>query len=240
MRRLAIGDIHGDLDALLSVLEQVNYDPADDQLFFLGDYIDRHNHSKEVVDLILNLRNTVCLLGNHDQFMIDYLNQDITEKSISDFWWEHGGNATLDSYGIESKYTDNRRFSVNGEIPNEHKRFFLSLESYHITKDNHALVHGGFDLQLKDMSAQYVMWDRNMWKTAKQNHPHGSASYPCFYEFDKIFIGHTNLLDYNEQRECFPVKRLNVWNIDTGAGFSGPLTIMDMDTEEYWQSKRKS
>ncbi len=202
MRRLAIGDIHGNLDALQSVLEQVNYDPANDQLFFVGDYIDRQPHSKEVIDLILNFRNTICLLGNHDQFMIDFLNQDAAEKPISNVWWKNGGDATLDSYGIECRFKGNSWFSVNGEIPDDHKRFFLSLEDYHITKDNYGLVHGGFDLQLKDMSADYVIWDRSMWKTAKENHPHGSDSYPCFNVFDKIFIGHTNLLTYNGQRSA--------------------------------------
>ncbi|MBM3246586.1 MAG: hypothetical protein FJZ13_04585, partial [Candidatus Omnitrophica bacterium] len=33
-----------------------------------------------------------------------------------------------------------------------------------------------------------------------------------------------------------PIHVCNVWNIDTGAGWSGKLTIMDVDTKEYWQS----
>jgi serine/threonine protein phosphatase 1 len=33
-----------------------------------------------------------------------------------------------------------------------------------------------------------------------------------------------------------PVQKANIWNIDTGAAFKGPLTIMDADTKEYWQS----
>lgn len=237
MRRLAIGDIHGNLHALLSVLEQINYDPANDQLFFVGDYIDRHAHSKEVVDLILTLPNTICLLGNHDQFIIDHMNQDTTEKSISEVWWKHGGKATLDSYGIEYISAGNSWFTIDGDVPDDHKKFFHSLKTYHITKDNYGLVHGGFDLRLKDMSADQVIWDRSMWKTAIEEHARGQMTYPCFKSYEKIFIGHTNLLSFPGQQECLPQKRLNVWNIDTGAGFSGPLTIMDMDTEEFWQSE---
>ena len=105
-----------------------------------------------------------------------------------------------------------------------------------MAKNNVAFVHGGFDLKMEDMSTNFIIWDRLMWKTAKEVHLRGHAPYPCFKRFKKIFIGHTNLLSYPGQKECLPQKKLNVWNIDTGAGFTGPLTIMDIDSEEFWQS----
>ena len=48
-----------------------------------------------------------------------------------------------------------------------------------------------------------------------------------------IFVGHTTTEIYNTLQ---PIHVCNVWNIDTGAGWSGKLTIMDIDTKEYWQS----
>lgn len=40
-----------------------------------------------------------------------------------------------------------------------------------------------------------------------------------------------------ENNKTTPVKMVNIWNIDTGAAFKGPLTIMDVDTKEFWQSE---
>ncbi|MEK6563466.1 MAG: hypothetical protein AABZ65_00350 [Candidatus Omnitrophota bacterium] len=42
--------------------------------------------------------------------------------------------------------------------------------------------------------------------------------------------------DYKKDRTLQPIHVCNVWNIDTGAGWSGKLTIIDVDTKEYWQS----
>ena len=51
--------------------------------------------------------------------------------------------------------------------------------------------------------------------------------------FTEIFIGHTPTTRINKTT---PVNKANVWNLDTGAAFKGPLTVMDVHTKEYWQS----
>jgi serine/threonine protein phosphatase 1 len=51
--------------------------------------------------------------------------------------------------------------------------------------------------------------------------------------YDEIYIGHTPVTQIGE---TIPVKKATVWNIDTGAAFLGSLTIMDIDTKEFWQS----
>jgi serine/threonine protein phosphatase 1 len=52
--------------------------------------------------------------------------------------------------------------------------------------------------------------------------------------YDEIYIGHTPVTRIGETT---PVQKANVWNVDTGAAFKGPLTIMDIDTKEFWQSE---
>ena len=54
-----------------------------------------------------------------------------------------------------------------------------------------------------------------------------------FEHYSEIYIGHTPTTNYNQ---TFPMKAYKLWNIDTGAGFKGKLTIMDVDTKEFWQS----
>lgn len=54
-----------------------------------------------------------------------------------------------------------------------------------------------------------------------------------FKLYNEIFIGHSATTKYNIHE---PMNIFNVWNIDTGAGFSGKLTILDADNKEFWQS----
>lgn len=236
MRRLAIGDIHGNKEALVTALEVAQFNPKEDKLFFLGDYVDRHPWSREVVDFILDIPEKVCIRGNHDQYLLDHFAQPGPLRPISDQWLRNGGLFTLESYGIEVRSPGTDIWFSFGEIPTVHSDFFRSTLPYHTTPDQKALVHGGFDLFLKNMSREYVMWDRLMWKTAIEEEFSNPPPYPCFTVYPTIFIGHTNLLDHPGQRYCLPRNCLNVWNLDTGAGYAGPLTVMDMDTEEYWQS----
>jgi serine/threonine protein phosphatase 1 len=53
-----------------------------------------------------------------------------------------------------------------------------------------------------------------------------------FTLYKEIYIGHTPVTRIERIRS-----KANVWNVDTGAAFKGPLTIMDVDTKEFWQSE---
>lgn len=76
-----------------------------------------------------------------------------------------------------------------------------------------------------------LAWDRRLldmaWKKQVDGHKCQLGKYK------DIFVGHTTTEFYNTLQ---PIHVCNVWNIDTGAGWSGKLTIMDVDTKEYWQA----
>ena len=55
-RILAVGDIHGMYDKLTTLMAQVRFDPTEDLLIFLGDYIDRGKDSVKTVDTLLELK----------------------------------------------------------------------------------------------------------------------------------------------------------------------------------------
>jgi serine/threonine protein phosphatase 1 len=72
-----------------------------------------------------------------------------------------------------------------------------------------------------------------------------------FYKHREVYLGHTSTFnwqvkpsyreygDINQPKNggiIVPMKRCNVWNLDTGAGYHGKLSIMDIDTKQYWQS----
>ena len=104
MATIAIGDIHGNLAALLDLLEQLRVDIAEgDAVVFLGDYIDRGPDARGCIDAILSFRDdnpaeVVCLRGNHEDWLLRTQN-DFTRHS-----WLLGmdGLSTIRSYSTEA------------------------------------------------------------------------------------------------------------------------------------------
>ena len=78
-----------------------------------------------------------------------------------------------------------------------------------------------------------MMWDRKLWNQAMSAKSGKQKLKWEFEEVNNVFIGHTTTMAWGTTE---PIKAANVWNLDTGAGGSGKLTIMNVDTEEYWQS----
>lgn len=104
-RLLVCSDIHGQYDQFIELLDKASYDPAQDQLILLGDYIDRGPKSRQVIEKVIELverDGALALKGNHDQMMIDSLGQMAEEKRQK---WEqiNGGAATLQSYADEEE-----------------------------------------------------------------------------------------------------------------------------------------
>jgi len=153
----AVGDIHGRVDLLNRLLELIKADMASRtferaSIIFLGDYIDRGFHSREVIDRLIELQasarnpgtNVLCLAGNHEDMMLKFL-EDPAEGQR---WLGVGGLATLASYGVsleeESDFdallTASR--ALEAALPPEHVSFLKSLEDHFLLGDV-LFVHAG-------------------------------------------------------------------------------------------------
>jgi serine/threonine protein phosphatase 1 len=81
-------------------------------------------------------------------------------------------------------------------------------------------------------------WDRTLWETAlalDKNMLVTDLLYPKRLTlYNEIYIGHTPVTRIGK---TIPIKKACIWNVDTGAAFKGSLTIMDIDTKEFWQSE---
>jgi len=230
-RTFVIGDIHGGLIALQQVLHNVAV-TCDDTFIFLGDYVDGWSQSPQVLDFLIELQkkqSCIFLRGNHDQLLLDWLENN-TANFDEKMWYKNGGKATVMAYQ-----------SVSNENKKKHIQFLQSLQNYYIDQHNRLFVHAGFT-NLNGVTFEYfpelLYWDRTLWETAvcldKTIEP-SSYFYPKrFSLYKEIFIGHTPVTKINETK---PINYANVWNIDTGAAFVGPLSIMDVDSKQYWQSK---
>lgn len=120
-----IGDIHGEIRLLDRLLEQIlSYGP--EEIVFLGDYIDRGPHSREVVDRIMGLEvPTVCLMGNHELMMLNAIEDSGFGFNPMELWYLNGGEATLYSFGFTSF------FSFQSQMESTYLDFFKDLKLSH-------------------------------------------------------------------------------------------------------------
>ncbi|MBQ4822643.1 metallophosphoesterase family protein [Aquimarina sp. MMG016] len=230
MRILVIGDIHGGYKALIQVLDRAKV-TAEDTLIFLGDYVDGWSESAETIQKLIELSETnscVFIRGNHDLWCGLWLDKGATNP----VWLAHGGKETIDSY-IQSGLLTN----------DSHRQFFNELQNYYIDTENRLFVHAGFTSMHGVGKEEYesnYFWDRTLWEAAlladkveEKNLADMLTSPKRFNHYQEIYIGHTPTTDY---KKYTPIKAYNLWNVDTGAAFTGKLTILDVNTKELWQS----
>ena len=228
MRTLVIGDIHGGLRALHQIFERANITPQD-RLIFLGDYVDGWSQSPEVLDFLIELKEThecIFIRGNHDELLSDWLN----ESKDNLMWYQHGGESTVLAY-----------FKVNATTKKKHIIFLQSLKDYYLDDQNRLFIHAGFTNMngvLYEHFSKLFYWERTLWEMAlalDKNLTLFDNTYPRRLKlYKEIYIGHTPVTQIGE---TVPVQMASVWNVDTGAAFKGPLTVLDIDTKEYWQSE---
>lgn len=214
-RKLVVGDIHGNLKALNQVLERSDFDYDNDTLICLGDVCDGNDYTKQCIDKLLKVKNLILIKGNHDVWAIDWM---VTGKEFP-LWYNQGGRFTASSYDHDYE-----------TVPYEHiKLLEFKALPYYVDEDNRVFVHGGFfagvPLELQDLHT--FTWDRSLINHAKDHE---------IKQFKEIYIGHSTT-QYYENRTT-PVNYHNLWMMDTGAGWTGRLSIMDVDTKEVWSSDK--
>ncbi len=226
-RTLVIGDIHGGLKALQQVLQKAAV-TKNDTIIFLGDYVDGWSQSAQVMDYIIQLdKQQPCIFikGNHDAWTEDWLRTGNADKT----WLFHGGQQTVNSYALYDAATKQQQLN-----------FFETMKMYFIDAQNRLFIHAGFTSMhgpVNEFHNSNYTWDRTLWEMALTMDKHikkDSVLFPKRLKlFTEIYIGHTPTLYYNMD---VPMQGANVWNIDTGAAFTGKLTIMEVDTKAFWQS----
>lgn len=238
MKTYIIGDIHGGYKALEQVFKRAGI-TNNDRIICLGDYVDRWNESKHVLDFLINFNNNskgnnIFIRGNHDQWFIDFINGQINGRnSAESIWVNQGGKATLLSYNshIQPTYSG---YKVDVEIPDEHIEFLNNTILYYIDDKNRGFVHAGYESHdgLGNDEDFVYMWDRELayMLPMRTSDPVPKLLRP----HDELYIGHTTTLQWKTTE---PINLHNkYWNLDTGGGWSGKITAMDLDTKEYWQS----
>lgn len=228
MRTLVIGDIHGGLHALHQLFERAAI-TTKDRLIFLGDYVDGWSQSPEVLTFLIGLKDTyscVFIRGNHDELLLEWLHGSKDNRT----WYHHGGEATVNAYAAVSSATKQK-----------HIAFLQSLQDYYLDAQNRLFIHAGFtnlNGVLFEHFPRLFYWERTLWEMAlalDKNMTTDHVHYPRRLKlYKEIYIGHTPVTQIGKTT---PTVMANIWNLDTGAAFTGPLTALDIDTKEFWQSE---
>ena len=227
-RRFCIGDIHGAYLALKQVLKISGFNDKEDILICLGDVADGWSQVPECFNRLLKIKNLIYILGNHDQWLLNYFKKGTTP----DIWTSQGGTATIKAYNMLDEF-DNVK-----EILLSHIKLLEKAYPYYITHDNKLFVHGGFDWHksIESQDTYSLTWDRHLFQVACMWESWAESGKPLHIakNYNEVFIGHTSTSRTSPNLE--PVHASNVWNLDQGAGWEGKLTIMNIDSHVYWQS----
>ena len=211
-RHLAIGDIHGCIIALRTLIDFVAPRP-EDTIVTLGDYVDRGPASAAVVDFVIDLGKTcdlVPLRGNHEIMMLDSRDK----KSWFHAWVSYGGDATLLSYS--SSDGDPGSFA---DVPDAHIDFLENRLASYYECESHFFVHANADanIALEDQTDAALYWRKYI-----DPEPHCSG---------KVMVcGHT------AQRSGLPKCNGHSICIDTWAYGTGWLTCLDVESGTIWQA----
>jgi serine/threonine protein phosphatase 1 len=244
-----IGDVHGAYKALLQVLERAPIKKGD-TIIQLGDIADGWSEVYECVELLISMQsdyNMIFCKGNHDEWFDEWL-----KKGIHPVSWLQGAEATAQSYARHADRPIHIIPSTGGfrvgmaytDIPQTHIDFFNKQHLYYKDDNNRLFVHGGFNrhytLEENKKTPFLFYWDRDLWAGAlsyKSMKSSDTLKYKIKEPVTEVFIGHTATTNWDTD---LPMKAANIWNLDTGAGFRGKLTIMNVETKEFFQSDEVS
>jgi serine/threonine protein phosphatase 1 len=211
-RRIFIGDVHGHYKALMRLLEAI--DPSsDDQIYFVGDLIDRGPQSAQVVEYVME-NNHQCLRGNHEEMLINALGDGELNEELYKYWLNVGGSSTVSSY--------------RHQIPQEHIEWLKQLPTF-LDLEDIWLVHAGIhpNIPLEKQTSEEFCWIRDEFH---------SISEPYFA--DKLIItGHTITFTLPGVQPGRLAAGPGWLDIDTGAyhPHSGWLTALDWTNQMVYQ-----
>ena len=218
MRRLIIGDIHGMYREMMDVLERASFNPENDILFSTGDLADRGEESVSVLRFLLSLANFFPVLGNHDKYLLSYLE----DGTIEDLWYFYNGG--METVGDSVVRVLDNEVIVHGGIP-EYLDYVKVLELSDLPAR----------MQRECRFADDILWDRMYVRKAKYFEDNAIEK-----ESAMDFSGHTLYVGHTPLPGPFFSSSFHVIDVDTGSFLpSGCITIMDMDTFEYWQSGKE-
>jgi serine/threonine protein phosphatase 1 len=196
MRQFAISDIHGHLKTFEALLKSIDF-TTHDELFLLGDFIDRGPDSKGVIDHVEELKVTGhqvhCLRGNHEQMAVDAEYGNDSWR----MWLGNGGREACVSFGTQGEWY----------LPEEYRSWMKKLP-LHLSTEGYLFVHAGIDTRkekpLEDEES--LLWARRWYGSLNESWLNGRI----------LVHGHTPMARALIENSIVSLDYLPVINIDNG------------------------
>jgi serine/threonine protein phosphatase 1 len=223
----AIGDVHGCVELLEKLLDNLNDEMPKNHrraLIFLGDLIDRGKDSAGVIECVanelqhLNPPDTVITLrGNHEQLLVNFLN---APEENAEIWFRNGGKETLTSYGVHLpigaaglmlRYC---RDELLQKMPPQHLSLLRSMPLSH-SIGGYFFCHAGVNPKrpLDRQLEKDLLWSR-------------STDYLDNHRLEKIVV-HGHVAVREAQWKVGHV------NVDSGAYATGRLTALQLSGTDH-------
>lgn len=257
--RWIIGDVHGMLAPLRTLLDAVMAADSSPRFYFAGDYVNRGPESRGVIDLLLELPQARFIRGNHDDIFDlvlhggGYADNAARGDRLSAFRWflKHGLDDTFASYGADWSELERLGQCPTAEglerlvqlVPEEHKRFIHSLPPV-IEEEDLFVGHGmwnpnepaelpGITVRLEREPARRgeLLWGRF------DDHQLGRPK----AWLRTGYFGHTPIDNYvaaRRAREMLPIAGPSIVLLDTACALStrGRLTAFCAEEQYFLQA----
>ena len=220
-RILAIGDMHGHFTRLLSLFHKIDFDPEQDFLILLGDYIDRGNENMRCFRWAMEMsekKNVIALRGNHEQMMLYYYMLGEEEAGI---WLPNGGNHTkaeLEAWIRRDPDALQKSLEFIARRPFYHQMFINGKE--------YIFCHAGLKpgVPLEKQGEDSLLWIRNEF-------------YLNYTGTAEVIVGHTPT-PYLIPDRYYPIRLKNhITILDTGSFLPhGKISCVDVLNDKIWQS----
>lgn len=251
----AISDIHGQFDLFLKMLDKIHFDKDTDEMYVLGDCIDRGDKSLETIDYMRNHSNMHMILGNHEYMMYAYWNglyEGIyPTDSVLDIISQNGGNTTFQQLAErDASYLEKFNQFIRG-LP-----IYLDVE---VNNEKFTMVHAGlFDyfsvfeenkvgnavnpsetlkqetLKAKNIDSNVLLMENILFRRDTFD----KLSAENYNYTNKIIIGHTPTVNYSQKYYGKIIQKQSIIAIDCGSFFTDCLGCICLNTlEEFYVSK---
>lgn len=236
MATYVIGDIHGEFEQLKILLETMKFND-NDELYVMGDVVDRGPDPIKTLQYLMTLPNCVCIAGNHEWMALESLKlmmNEITEDFIQTLdknqvmimfdWFHNGGKTTMDQFSKLSNEERQEVLDFIGEF-----EAYVELE---IQGRKYLLVHAGLNnFSYRKPIEEYAI-DDLLWTRANYQMP--------YYENKIVITGHTPTQTISgNDRPGYIYRKNNHIALDCGdCSQNGRLAGICLETgKEYYSRK---
>lgn len=221
-----MSDLHGQYQKYLQMLELIRFSAKDD-LYILGDAVDRGSESVELLrDMSMRI-NVFPILGNHDMtasILLRKLCVEITENNwdsqlspeimkILAMWQMDGGQATLD--GFKKLETEEREALI------DYLDEFMPYETLEVGGNRFILVHGGIPYEKRHIPLS----EQSVHELVSERPDYSKRYYNNVY----LVTGHTPTVNIGEEYSGRIFRGNGHIAIDCGAGYDMPLGCIRLD-----------